>query len=211
MLKRAFDFTCSLIGLLALSPLLLIIAAAIKLTSRGPVFYRGERIGLHGRPFGIFKFRTMGTDADRIGPVATPDGDPRVTRVGAVLRKYKLDELAQLINVLIGDMSLVGPRPEAALYFEYYTAEEKQTILSVRPGMTDYGSLYYHDEGKLLAGSDDPVRTYIEKIKDDKVRLQMRYIREQSFWVDLKIILATIATIITTRLQKEPETPSPAA
>ena len=202
MTKRLFDIVCSATGLVVLSPVLVIIAVLIKLTSRGPLFYRGERIGRHEEPFRVWKFRTMVAEGEKAGPLATAEDDPRITKVGAVLRRLKLDELPQMINVLVGEMSLVGPRPEAALYFEHYTPEEKKTILSVKPGITDYGSLHFHDEGKLLEGSDDPVQTYLDKIKDKKVKLQMDYIREQSLWVDLKVIVATVFTIVTTRMSR---------
>jgi lipopolysaccharide/colanic/teichoic acid biosynthesis glycosyltransferase len=198
--QRLFDMVGASAGLLLLAPLLGLIALLIKCDSRGPVLYKGLRLGRNGAPFHMLKFRTMIPDAEARGPLATPDGDVRVTRVGRLLRRYKLDELPQLINVLRGEMSLVGPRPEAPLYFDYYTEEEKGIVLSVRPGMTDYGSLRFHDEGKLLAGSPDPVRTYLETIRDEKVKAQVRYIREQSLLVDVKLIVATIGTIFTTRL-----------
>ncbi len=202
MVKRVFDVALSFTGLVFLCPLFGIIALLIKLDSRGPIFYRGLRAGRFGRPFKIFKFRTMIADSDKIGPIGTPEGDPRVTKVGTLLRQHKLDELPQLINVLKGEMSLVGPRPEAFLYFQFYTEEEKKAVLSVCPGITDYGSLRFHDEGKLLDPKEDPVETYIEKIRDEKVKLQLQYIRDQSLWVDLKIISSTVITIITTRLAK---------
>jgi lipopolysaccharide/colanic/teichoic acid biosynthesis glycosyltransferase len=201
--KRALDVAVSAAGVAALSPLLVTTAALIKLDSPGPVFYRGLRLGRGGQPFHMLKFRTMVVDAERRGGLATPEGDPRVTRVGSVLRKYKLDELPQLINVLKGDMSLVGPRPEAPLYFDYYPPGDKEIILSVRPGITDYGSLHYHDEGKLLTGADDPVIAYIERVMHDKIKLQKQYIAERSLLVDCKIILATIGRIISTRLLPE--------
>lgn len=200
MAKRAFDLLFSIIGLVLLSPLFLVVALIIKLTSSGPVFYRGTRLGQFGRTIRMYKFRTMVADAERQGPPATPEGDARITRIGKFLRKYKLDELPQLINVVKGEMSLVGPRPEAPLYFDYYTKEEKEAILSVRPGMTDYGSLRFHDEGKLITG-DDPVGVYVSKIKPEKIKLQLEYIRNQSLAVDLGIIFKTISTIITTRLR----------
>lgn len=149
----------------------------------------------------MLKFRSMDVDADKVGALITPDGDPRVTRVGVFLRKFKFDELPQLINVVKGEMSLVGPRPEAALYFDYYTPYEKQEILSVRPGMTDYGSLRFHNEGRLLAGSADPIKTYLEQIRDKKVRAQLDYIRDQSLLLDIKIILLTIGAVVTTRMK----------
>jgi len=205
LLKRLFDLVFSLIGVLLLSPMFVLAAILIKLDSPGPVLYRGTRVGRGGKPFKMLKFRTMVADAEKVGALATPEGDPRVTRVGRFLRKYKLDELPQLFNVLKGEMSLVGPRPEAALYFEYYTPEERSVILSVRPGITDYGSLYYHDEGKLLTGTDDPVRAYVERVREHKVKLQMKYIQERSLLLDMKIILRTIMTILQTRLQQEEE------
>lgn len=200
MAKRVFDLALALIGLVLLAPLLLLIAVAVKLDSRGPVFYTGERLGLGGRPFRMIKFRSMRPDADKVGPPAAGEDDARITRVGRFLRKTKLDELPQLINVLKGEMSLVGPRPEVAYFFDFYTDEEKAAIWSVRPGMTDYASLYFHDEDKVLAGAPDPVQAYLDLCKDKKVALQMRYIRERSLWVDLKVIMATLATIIKSRL-----------
>ena len=199
--RRLLDVTGSVVGLLFLWPLFIMISILVTLDSQGDVFYRAQRLGRHGKPFKMLKFRSMRADADPLGALITPDGDPRVTRVGAFLRKFKLDELPQLINVLKGEMSLVGPRPEAAMYFEYYTPYERQTILSVRPGMTDYGSLRFHDEGKILAGSADPVKTYLEQIRETKVRAQLDYIREQSLLVDLKIILLTIGAVATTRMK----------
>ncbi len=199
MAKRAFDFIFSLLGLVLFSPILLLIAVAIKLDSKGPVFYRGVRFGRLGKSIRMYKFRSMVADAERQGPLATPLGDPRITRVGRFLRDYKLDELPQLINVLMGEMSFVGPRPEAPLYFDYYTKEEREAVLSVRPGMTDYGSLRFHDEGKLITG-EDPIRVYIDKIKPEKVKLQLEYIRRQSLGEDLRIILQTLRTIVATRL-----------
>jgi lipopolysaccharide/colanic/teichoic acid biosynthesis glycosyltransferase len=150
----------------------------------------------------MIKFRTLRADEACDGAPITPDGDPRITRVGRFLRKYKLDELPQLLNVLKGEMSLVGPRPEASFYFQYYDEDEKRIIQSVRPGMTDYGSLCFHDEGKLLAGAADPLRVYLDQIRSHKVREQLRYVREQSLWTDLRIIFRTIAIILTTRLRQ---------
>lgn len=201
-MKRIIDVVISTLGLVLFMPILLVSAVAVKMGSEGPVLYRGMRLGKNGRPFGMLKFRTMIRHAEKLGTLATPDGDPRVTNAGKVLRQYKLDELPQLINVLKGDMSIVGPRPEASFYFRYYSAEEKWEILSVRPGITDYGSLRFHDEGKLLAGAEDPVKLYLETIRGEKVKEQLRYIREQSLLVDIKVILATIATIIATRFMQ---------
>jgi len=199
MRKRLFDIVFSVTGLVVLLPVFLVICVLIKLGSLGPVFYRGLRLGRFGRSFRMYKFRTMVADAETLGQLATPEGDPRVTRIGGILRRYKLDELPQLINVLKAEMSLVGPRPEAPLYFDYYTEEERETILSVKPGMTDYGSLRFHDEGKLIV-ADDPVRAYVERIKPEKVRLQREYIRKQSLREDFRIIFGTLKTILTTRL-----------
>jgi lipopolysaccharide/colanic/teichoic acid biosynthesis glycosyltransferase len=194
-MKRILDLTASGIGLILISPFLLTLAILIKEADEGPVFYRGLRIGLHGRPFRIFKFRTMLINAEKMGGPSTADDDLRITRIGKKLRKYKLDELPQLINVFTGDMSLVGPRPEVPHYVNMYTEEEK-AILKVRPGITDWASLWNPDEGAILAGSPDPEKTYIEKIRPEKIRLQLKYVRERSFWADIKIIFLTIKTII---------------
>lgn len=195
MAKRIFDLTFSLVGLFFLSPVLFVIASLIKLNDYGPIFYRGSRIGKNGQPFRIFKFRTMVVNADKIGGPSTADDDPRITRIGKKLRKYKLDELPQLLNVLNGEMSMVGPRPEVKQYVDMYTQEEKQ-ILTVKPGITDWASLWNPDEGAILAGSPDPEKTYLEKIRPEKIRLQLKYVREQSFWSDMKIILLTIKTVL---------------
>ncbi len=199
--RRLLDVCGAAAGLLWLLPAFLIISISIKIDSKGPVFYRAARLGRYGKPFQMFKFRSMRADADKVGALITPDGDPRVTRVGGFLRKFKLDELPQLINVLKGEMSLVGPRPEAALYFDYYTPDEKRAVLSVRPGMTDYGSLRFHDEGRLLAGAADPIQTYLDLIREPKVRAQLEYIRDQSLLLDLKLILRTIGAVATTRMK----------
>jgi len=202
MLKRLFDIIFSFLGLILTSPLLGLIAITIKIDSKGPIFYKGIRMGQFGKPFKIIKFRTMDADSEKKGPYITHENDIRITKIGKFLRKFKLDELSQLINVLKGEMSLVGPRPEVPFYFKYYTEKEKKLILSVRPGMTDYGSIKFHNESKLLAGSKDPVKDYIRKIKDKKIKLQLQYIKEQSLWVDIKVIFKTIKVIIDTRLHK---------
>ena len=194
MLKRAFDIFCSSIGLLFLSPVLFILAIAIKRDSPGPVFYKGERIGLYGRPFRMFKFRTMVVNADQLGGPSTAADDPRLTKMSGLLKKYQLDELPQLINILKGDMSLVGPRPEVKMYTDMFTEEEKQ-ILSVRPGMTDYASIWDFHEGEILKGSADPEKDYMEKIRPEKLRLQLKYIKEKSFWKDIKIIFLTVKKV----------------
>ncbi len=194
-MKRTFDFLAALMGLLFLSPFLIFIAWRIKREDGGTVFYRGDRVSLHGRLFRIYKFRTMVVNAERLGASSTSDDDQRITSIGKFLRKYKLDELPQLINVFIGDMSLVGPRPEVKKFTDMYTKEE-MAILSVRPGITDWASIWNSDEGALLAGSSDPDRDYLEKIRPEKIRLQLKYVREQSFWTDIKIIFLTLKAII---------------
>jgi len=200
--KRLFDLAFSSLGLVLLSPLFGVIAILNKLDSPGPVFYRGARLGRRGKTIRMYKFRTMVDDAEKLGPMGTAEGDPRVTKVGKLLREYKLDELPQLINVWKGEMSLVGPRPEAPFYFGYYTEEERAAILSVRPGMTDAASLRFHDEGRLIAGAD-PIAEYINKIMPQKVRLQLEYVQNHSLAKDVRIILATIGVILKTRLLAE--------
>ena len=193
--KRVFDTVCSLLGLGVLALPFLVVAALVKLHDGGPVFHQGVRIGRRGKPFRIFKFRTMVVNADRIGGPSTADGDPRVTGVGRFLRKYKLDELPQLINVVVGQMSLVGPRPEVPEYVGLFTEEEK-AILSVRPGITDWASIWNPDEGALLAGATDPEKAYLDEVRPQKIRLQLKYVREHSFWVDLKILFLTLTTLL---------------
>ena len=195
MLKRLFDIVLSLFGLILISPVLVTLAIMIKKEERGPVFYRGVRVGRFGKLFRIFKFRTMVVNAEKLGGPSTADDDPRITKVGNFIRKFKLDELPQLINVLKGEMSFVGPRPEVQMYVDMFT-EEERAILSVRPGITDWASIWNPDEGGILAGSLDPEKTYMEKIRPEKIRLQLKYVRERSFWNDLKIIAQTIITIV---------------
>jgi lipopolysaccharide/colanic/teichoic acid biosynthesis glycosyltransferase len=196
MLKRIFDFLVSLFGLIIFSPLFLIIAILIKLDSEGAVFYRGERIGKDGKPFRIFKFRTMVKNAEELGGPSTSADDPRLTKIGKFLRKYKLDELPQLINVLKGEMSLVGPRPEVKMYVDMLKPEEKEKILSVKPGMTDLASLWDFHEEEVLKGSEDPEKTYMEKIRPKKIQLQLEYVKNRSFLLDLKIIFKTLIRLI---------------
>jgi lipopolysaccharide/colanic/teichoic acid biosynthesis glycosyltransferase len=196
MLKRIFDFLVSLFGLIIFSPLFLIIAILIKLDSEGPVFYRGERIGKDGKPFRIFKFRTMVKNAEELGGPSTSADDPRLTKIGKFLRKYKLDELPQLINVLKGEMSLVGPRPEVKMYVDMLKSEEKEKILSLKPGMTDLASLWDFHEEEVLKGSKDPEKTYMEKIRPKKIQLQLEYVKNRSFLLDLKIIFKTLIRLI---------------
>jgi lipopolysaccharide/colanic/teichoic acid biosynthesis glycosyltransferase len=193
--KRIFDLIVSAIALVALSPLLIVIGVSIKLDDRGAVFYRGVRIGRNGRPFRVIKFRSMRMDAERIGGVTTADDDPRITRVGWWLRKTKVDELPQLMNVLVGEMSLVGPRPEVERYVRLMTDEER-VILSVAPGLTDWATLWNSDEGALLAGVADPDEMYLRVIRPEKIRLQLEYVRRRSFWIDITILLRTAAAIV---------------
>jgi len=197
-LKRLLDMIMSFLGLFSFSPLLLTVSFLIKREDGGPVFYRGLRVGRNGKPFKIFKFRSMVLNAEQIGGPSTSDDDPRITRIGKLIRKYKLDELPQLINVLKGDMSIVGPRPEVQHYVDMYTEEEK-AILTVRPGITDWASIWNPDEGAILAGSADPEKTYMEKIRPKKLELQLKYVRERSFWADMKIIMETIWTLVRRR------------
>ena len=193
-LKRAFDVAVSGAALVALSPLFLVLALAVKLDSPGPVFYRQTRVGRGGKPFRIFKFRSMVDGADRRGPAITASGDPRITRTGAFLRRTKLDELAQLINVFLGQMSFVGPRPEVEQYVKLYTPYQRQVLL-VRPGITDYASIAYRNESELLARADDPQRYYVETLMPAKIELNMKYLREISLAADLKLIFRTVAAL----------------
>ncbi|MDI6735231.1 MAG: sugar transferase [bacterium] len=195
MLKRIFDIVFSFIGFLVTLPLMILMAILIKKEDGGTVFYRGVRVGKFGKPFRMFKFRTMVVNADKIGGPSTSGDDPRLLKIGKFLRKYKLDELPQLINVLKGDMSFVGPRPEVQHYVNMFTEEEK-VILSVPPGITDWASLWNSDEGTLLAGSPDPEKTYMEEIRPEKIRLQLKYVKENNFWTDLKILFETIKVIV---------------
>ena len=195
MAKRLFDIIFSFLGLTIISPLLIFIAFLIKLDLRGPVFYRGKRIGKNGKEFRIFKFRTMVRNAEGLGGPSTASNDPRLTRFGKFLKKYQLDELPQLINVLKGEMSLVGPRPEVKIYTDMFSKKEREIILSVLPGMTDLASLWNFHEGEVLKGSPDPEKTYLEKIRPKKIELQIKYVKTRSFLLDIKIILETILKI----------------
>lgn len=196
MIKRLLDLTVSAAGLLVLAPLLLIIAAMIKLDSRGPVFFRQERVGQFGKPFRIHKFRTMGVDAAARGGAITVGADPRVTRIGRFLRKYKLDELPQLIDVLFGQMSLVGPRPEVPLYVAYYPRDVKELVLSVKPGITDRASIEFKDENEILGQATDPHRAYVEEILPIKLAYYVEYVRSRSLLSDIKIIASTLVAIV---------------
>lgn len=192
---RLFDILFSTIGLLLLSPLFLIIYILIIIESKGGGFYSQTRVGKNGIPFAIYKFRSMRTDADKHGLITVGGRDPRITRIGYYIRKYKIDELPQLWNVLVGDMSLVGPRPEVQKYVDLYT-EEQRKVLSVRPGITDYASIEYVDENILLAKSDDPDRTYVEVVMPAKIVLNMKYINNKSLKEYFKIIFLTLAKIV---------------
>lgn len=194
-MKRLFDILASAIGLLVFSPLLVAVAIFVKLDSPGPVFYRGKRAGRGNRPFGIFKFRSMVTNADTLGGSSTSGEDPRVTRSGRFIRKYKIDELSQLLNVLSGDMSVVGPRPEILAYTSKYEGEHLD-VLTIRPGITDWASIWNADEGAVLAGATNPDRAYEILIQPTKLQLQLRYVRQHSLPTDLKIIFYTVRRIV---------------
>jgi lipopolysaccharide/colanic/teichoic acid biosynthesis glycosyltransferase len=194
MLKRSFDIFCSGSGLLAISPILVIISAVNVFSSKGGVFYKQKRIGLLGKEFYILKFRTMKIGSDKLGFLTVGDRDPRVTRLGYYLRKTKLDELPQLINVLKGEMSLVGPRPEVSKYVDLYSREDR-VVLTVRPGITDYASIYFRNENEVLKNTIDPEKTYIQEIMPLKLELNKKYIAEKGVITDLKIILMTLRSI----------------
>jgi lipopolysaccharide/colanic/teichoic acid biosynthesis glycosyltransferase len=196
--KRFLDISFSLFGLIVLCPFLTAVAVLIRRQDNGPVFYRGERVGLFGKPFRIFKFRTMVANAENMGGASTSRDDPRITRIGQWLRRYKFDELPQLINVLKGDMSIVGPRPEVKRYTDLFTPEEK-VILTVRPGITDWASIWNADEGAVLAGAPDPDRAYEELIRPTKLKLQLKYVRERSLLVDMKILFLTLLAMVSPR------------
>lgn len=206
--KRLLDLVVSGFGLLLLSPLFAVIAVAIKLETPGPVFYRGIRVGKYGKPFRIFKFRSMVQDADRLGADSTTENDARITRCGLFIRRFKLDEISQLINVLRGDMSLVGPRPEVQKFVDMYTEEEKQ-ILSLRPGITDWASIRFHNEGEIIekSGIEDADEAYTNLIRPEKLRLQLEYVRHHNLRVDLNIIFSTVATLFCSRLRRDIELP----
>jgi lipopolysaccharide/colanic/teichoic acid biosynthesis glycosyltransferase len=190
LVKRVFDLTVSAAALVVLSPVLLLVAAAIRLSDGGPSLYRGPRIGLGGRGFDMLKFRTMVLGGDKMGPSSTSTDDPRITAIGRVLRRYKLDELPQLLNVLKGDMSFVGPRPQVAWAVELYSPTERD-LLSVRPGLTDYASIRFANEAEILRGSTDPDGDYLRMIAPTKIRLGLEYVRTRSLVTDIRIIVAT--------------------
>jgi lipopolysaccharide/colanic/teichoic acid biosynthesis glycosyltransferase len=193
--KRAFDIAFSATVLLLLAPLLAVIALWVRCDSPGPIFYLQGRVGRHGQPFRIYKFRTMRVGADAAGPQITIGRDARITRAGHFLRRTKLDELPQFANVLRGDMSVVGPRPEVPRYVALYPSDLAAQVLSVRPGITDLASLAFRNEGELLARSDDPERTYVQDILPAKLQYACQYVQTRSLWLDLSIIVHTVAAL----------------
>ena len=195
-MKRLFDILASGLGLVCLSPLFAAVAVWIKFDSRGPVFYRQVRVGRGNKDFRIFKFRSMRPDSDKLGLITVGGRDPRVTRSGYYIRKYKLDELPQLINVFIGDMSLVGPRPEVRKYVDMYSPDQLH-VLDVRPGITSLASLRYRNENEILAKAEDPDKCYIEKVMPDKLAIDLEYVRKATLWNDIKLIFSTFREIIT--------------
>jgi lipopolysaccharide/colanic/teichoic acid biosynthesis glycosyltransferase len=194
ILKRLFDIISSLLVLIVLSPLLLIIGLWIVIDSKGGAFYKQERIGKNKKPFGLYKFRSMRPDSDKKGQI-TIGNDDRITKVGKFIRKYKIDELPQLINILIGDMSVVGPRPEVKKYVDLYN-DEQLKVLSVKPGLSDYASIEYFDEQTILGKAKDPNKEYIEVVMPAKLKLNLKYIEDKSLLTDFKIIFKTLAKII---------------
>ncbi|ART49065.1 sugar transferase [Acidovorax carolinensis] len=204
MSKRLFDIAFAALALLLLCPLLLAVALWVRLDSPGPVFFRQQRVGRGGQLFDIYKFRTMHPGAEAMGPQITVGEDARITRAGAWLRRAKVDELPQFLNVLRGDMSVVGPRPEVPRYVARYPTEVRQTVLSVRPGITDLASIEFRDENALLARSPDPERTYVEQILPAKLRHAQQYVRTRSLWLDLRIIARTVLAVLGLRTAPHP-------
>lgn len=198
MMKRFFDIVASGCGLLVLLPLFLVIAIWIKLDSKGPVFYRQVRVGRHNKDFRIIKFRSMRVGADKGSLVTIGGRDPRITRSGYFIRKYKLDEFPQLINVFIGQMSIVGPRPEVRHYVDYWTKEQLH-VLDVRPGITDPASIKFRNENELMETADNPEDYYINVIMQEKIRLYLEYVSKAGFWYDIKLIFKTFKVIVTER------------
>ena len=204
--KRLFDIACAATALVLLVPLLLVLALWVRLDSPGPVLFRQQRVGRGGRPFAILKFRTMQVNAEAAGLQITVGQDPRITRTGRWLRRSKLDELPQLLNVLRGEMSMVGPRPEVPRYVALYPADQRATVLSVRPGITDLASLALRDESTLLARSADPERTYVEEILPIKLRHACDYVAQRSLWLDLRILALTALVLLGAQ---QPAPPGP--
>lgn len=197
-MKRLFDIIASGLGLIVLSPLFLILAIWIKLDSKGPVFYRQVRVGRHNKDFRIFKFRSMRVGSDKGSLVTIGGHDPRITRSGYFIRKFKFDELPQLINVFIGDMSLVGPRPEVRHYVDHWTPEQLH-VLDVRPGITDPASIKFRNENELMEQAEDPEKYYIEVIMQEKIRLYLEYVEKHSFFYDIALIFKTFWVIVSER------------
>lgn len=200
-IKRFIDIVIAAVLLFLFLPVFALVSYLIRKEDGGSVFYKGERIGKNGVPFKMYKFRTMVMNADKVGGSSTSDNDPRITKVGKALRKYKIDELPQLINVLKGEMSIVGPRPEVKEYVELYTEDEKR-ILRVRPGMTDWASIWNPDEGNILAKYEDPDKAYMEVIRPKKLELQKKYVEELSLSNDIRIIIKTIKILFAKLLTK---------
>lgn len=196
MIKRIFDFILALLGIIVLSPILLLIALSIKATSKGPILFIQKRVGQFGNNLKVFKFRTMIVDAELKGLKITVGKDPRITSVGYKLRKYKLDELPQLFNVLFGTMSLVGPRPEVREYIDLYPEDIKLKVLSIKPGITDLASIEFKDENEMLSLSDNPQSTYINEILPIKQNYYIKYVEDKSIFLDIKIIFLTLKAII---------------
>jgi lipopolysaccharide/colanic/teichoic acid biosynthesis glycosyltransferase len=193
--KRALDLVLGGGALLLLSPVIVAVALLVKREDGGPAFYKAGRTGRDGKPFRMYKFRTMVVNADRIGGPSTAGDDPRITKIGHRIRRYKLDEIVQLVNVVKGDMSLVGPRPEVPHYTDMYGARERE-ILSVRPGITDWASIKYRNEAELLKGAADAEQAYMELIRPGKIELGLEYVHRQSLWVDLKILAQTARVLV---------------
>ena len=194
-MKRLFDFFSALIGLTLIFPIFIIVSFLIIITSKGPVFYIQQRIGRYGKPFSLLKFRSMSVGSDKKGLLTVGDNDTRVTKIGYFIRKYKIDELPQLINVIIGDMSLVGPRPEVAKFVNLYTDYQKK-ILDVRPGITDHASIKYRDEAEVLKAQEDPEKYYIDVLMPDKLNINLSYLENTSLLKDIKVIFKTILKIL---------------
>lgn len=195
MIKRIFDFVFSLFGIILILPILILVAVLIKLNSKGPVFYKQIRVGKNGKDFKILKFRTMHLDADKLGLLTVGGRDPRITSIGFYLRKYKLDELSQLINVLIGDMSFVGPRPEVRKYVDLYSKEQKE-VLFVKPGITDLASIEFRNENDILSKEEDPNQYYIDVIMPEKLRINLKYIKKRNLLKDIGVIFKTFKVIL---------------
>jgi lipopolysaccharide/colanic/teichoic acid biosynthesis glycosyltransferase len=195
MAKRLMDVFCASAGVLLLAPVFIVISVIILMDSRGGIFYLQDRVGKNGKIFKLFKFRTMHVNADRFTAITVGARDPRITSAGYWLRKYKLDELPQLINVVKGEMSLVGPRPEVKKFVDLYNDEQRK-VFQIKPGITDLASIHFRNENELLEGKDDPVDFYIREIMPAKLQLNLEYIQRQSFWFDVKIIFRTVFSIL---------------